>query len=57
MRVYEKGSELKRHIDRPSCEISATINFGGDPWPIFVQDVEKDKTHSSSFKTRRWFVL
>ena len=44
MRVYEKGNELKRHIDRPSCEISATINFGGDPWPIFVQDVEKDKT-------------
>ena len=35
-RVYEKGSILKRHKDRPSCEISATLNLGGDPWPIFI---------------------
>ena len=35
-RVYEKGAELKRHKDRPSCEISTTINLGGDPWPIFI---------------------
>lgn len=27
-RVYRKGMDLKRHMDRPSCEISATICFG-----------------------------
>ena len=35
-RVYEKGVELKRHKDRPSCEISTTLNLGGDNWPIFI---------------------
>jgi len=35
-RVYKKGDELKRHKDRPSCEISTTIHLGGDPWPIFI---------------------
>jgi hypothetical protein len=35
-RVYEKGSILKRHKDRPSCEISTTVNLGGDPWPIYI---------------------
>ena len=33
-RVYKKGDELKRHKDRPSCEISTTVNLGGDPWPL-----------------------
>jgi|TARA_R110000803_G_scaffold32983_1_gene72341 hypothetical protein len=40
-RVYEKGSELKRHKDRPSCEISTTIHLGGDPWPIFIDPTGK----------------
>jgi len=35
-RVYEKGHELKRHKDRPSCEISTTLHLGGDEWPIFL---------------------
>jgi hypothetical protein len=35
-RIYEKGSILKRHKDRPSCEISTTLNLGGDPWPIYL---------------------
>ena len=35
-RVYQTGAELKRHKDRPSCEISTTLNLGGDPWPIFI---------------------
>ena len=35
-RVYQHGAELKRHKDRPSCEISTTLNLGGDPWPIFI---------------------
>ena len=35
-RVYEKGSILKRHKDRPSCEISTTLHLGGDLWSIFL---------------------
>ena len=36
-RLYKNGDELKRHKDRPSCEISTTIHLGGDPWAIFVE--------------------
>ena len=36
-RAYKKGDELKKHKDRPSCEISTTLNLGGDPWEIFVE--------------------
>ena len=35
-RIYEKGNKLKRHKDRPSCEVSTTLHLGGDPWPIFL---------------------
>jgi len=35
-RLYEKGSILHRHKDRPSCEISTTLHLGGDLWPIFL---------------------
>ena len=35
-RLYEKGNKLKRHKDRPSCEISTTLHLGGDEWPIFL---------------------
>ena len=35
-RAYKKGDILKRHKVRPSCEISTTINLGGDPWSIFI---------------------
>ena len=35
-RVYEKGNILRRHKDRPSCEVSTTVHLGGDPWPIFL---------------------
>jgi hypothetical protein len=41
-RVYEKGSILKRHKDRPSCEISTTLNLGGDPWPIYIDGTGAD---------------
>jgi hypothetical protein len=36
-RIYQKGNELKRHKDRFSCEISTTMNLGGDEWPIFIE--------------------
>ena len=36
-RIYKKGDELKRHKDRFSCEISTTMNLGGDDWPIYLE--------------------
>ena len=36
-RLYKKGDVLKRHKDRFSCEISTTLNLGGDPWPIYLE--------------------
>ena len=36
-RNYLKGNELKRHKDRFSCEISCTMNLGGDKWPIYLE--------------------
>jgi len=41
-RVYQHGAELKRHKDRPSCEISTTLNLGGDNWPIFIDPTGSD---------------
>ena len=35
-RIYKKGDILRRHKDRPSCEICTTLNLGGNPWPIFI---------------------
>jgi len=37
LRIYKRGDGLARHIDRPSCDISATIFLGGYPWDIFIQ--------------------
>ena len=36
-RIYKKDDILKRHKDRMSCEISTTMNLGGDPWPIYLE--------------------
>jgi len=36
VRAYKKGDILKRHKDRPSCEISTTIHLGGNQWSIFI---------------------
>ena len=46
MRVYGPGEELHQHTDRPSCEISVTINLGQSSdfdWPIWYAD-PKDLT-------------
>lgn len=42
-RKYLPGDELKPHLDRESCEISATITLGfdGDVWPIHVSTDDK----------------
>ena len=43
-RIDKKGDVLKRHKDRYSCEISTTMNLGGDEWPIYLEPSgEKDK--------------
>ena len=39
-RIYKHGDILKKHKDRPSCEISTTLNLGGDPWSIFIEGTE-----------------
>ena len=36
-RIYKKGDVLKRHKDRFSCEISTTMNLGGDDWPLYLE--------------------
>jgi hypothetical protein len=39
-RLYKHGDVLKRHRDRPACEISVTLNLEqmpAEPWPIFVE--------------------
>jgi hypothetical protein len=41
-RIYKKGDILHRHKDRFSCEISTTLNLGGDSWPIFINPNEKE---------------
>jgi hypothetical protein len=37
-RVYQPGEELEPHVDRPSCEISVTVNVAskGRPSPIWM---------------------
>ena len=35
-RIYKQGDVLTRHKDRFSCEISTTLNLGGDLWPIYL---------------------
>lgn len=45
-RLYKPGAELKKHKDRPSCEISMTVCIGSHyveddySWPIYVGGVE-----------------
>lgn len=39
-RLYKPGEKLDIHVDRPSCEISATLTLGfdGKVWPIYMGD-------------------
>jgi hypothetical protein len=36
-REYRHGATLSRHTDREACEISLTINLGGDPWAFWLE--------------------
>lgn len=49
MRIYKKHDTLFRHKDRPECEISCTMNLGGDSWPIFLKK-DKGKQHKVDLK-------
>ena len=40
-RLYKKGDILERHKDRYSCEISSTLNLGGDTWSIYIDATGK----------------
>ena len=40
-RIYKQGDVLARHKDRYSCEISTTLNLGGEPWPIYLDPTGK----------------
>jgi len=51
-RLYTTNTELKRHKDRPSCEISTTLFLGHDisnvkekdySWPMFVSSKKENK--------------
>jgi hypothetical protein len=38
-RLYKRGDVLERHRDRPSCEISLSVNLGQQPeqpWPLWI---------------------
>ena len=41
-RIYKKGDVLNRHKDRYSCEISSTLNLGGDNYPIYLDPTGKE---------------
>lgn len=47
-RLYAPNEELLNHIDRSSCEISATITLGfdGDGWAIYMGD-DENKSNAS----------
>jgi hypothetical protein len=39
-RIYQHGDSLKMHRDRPSCEVSVTINLGYEAeavWPLWIE--------------------
>ena len=35
-RIYKNGDILKRHKDRQSCAVSATLSLGGDRCGLFI---------------------
>lgn len=43
-RIYERGAQLLRHVDRSSCEVSVTLPIhsgpAGEPWPIWVDGLD-----------------
>jgi hypothetical protein len=50
-RIYKNGDVLTRHKDRFSCEISTTMNLGGDPWPIYLDPTGENGIESGFNQT------
>ena len=48
-RIYKMGDVLERHKDRFSCEISTTMNLGGDDWPIYLEAKKNVGTPENGF--------
>ena len=47
--TYHNGGYMVRHTDRPSCEVSVTMNIDGTvDWPIQLQDLEGNKQKVST---------
>jgi hypothetical protein len=44
-RLYYQGAILSRHKDRLSCELSTTLNLGGDSWPIYIDPTGEDNVY------------
>ena len=42
-RIYKNGDILERHKDRASCEVSTTMNLGGDNWSIYLDPTNPEK--------------
>lgn len=40
-RIYKRDDVLLPHKDRPACELSMTLNLGGDEWPIYLKSGKK----------------
>jgi hypothetical protein len=46
-RFYFTGQQLKRHSDRPSCEVSVTLQISTnkkEPWPIWFERPDESET-------------
>ena len=47
-RFYFPGQQLKRHSDRPACEVSVSIQISttlNDPWPIWFEIPDGSETY------------
>lgn len=46
LRIYRPGAVLDKHIDRDSCEVSASMTIGFQaphPWPLWLEEAGKPR--------------
>ncbi len=62
-RIYDKGSDLKIHTDRPSCEYTVALCLGADPvdkpYEIFVGEEDENsdyKYYSNQDEYKRYRI-
>ncbi len=57
-RIYHNGEELKKHTDRPACEITVSLCLANEEngWPIFIEDAKGGK-HSFTLKAGEALVF